>query len=51
MQNFNIVKSSDIEKTYRVARIMGDFDVKTEHTTEMFRGGYNFPINGKLVVL
>lgn len=43
MQNFNIIKTSEIEKTYRVARIMGDFDVKTEHTTEMFRGGVQFP--------
>lgn len=43
MQNFHIVKSSDIEKTYRVARIMGDFDVKTEHTTETFSGEMQFP--------
>ena len=43
MQNFHIVKSSDIEKTYRVAKIMGDFDVKFEHLTETFRGGVELP--------
>ena len=39
MQGFDIVKSCDIEQTYRVARIMADFDIKTEHTGEKFRGG------------
>lgn len=39
MQNFDIVKKAEIEKTFRVARIMGDFDVKEEHVNERFTGG------------
>lgn len=31
MQNIDIVKNIDIDNTYRVSRIMADFDVKTEH--------------------
>ena len=31
MQNFNIIKKSDIEQTFRVAKVMSDFDVKIEH--------------------
>ena len=36
MQNFNIIKKSDIDKTFRVAKIMADFDVKLEHSNEHF---------------
>ena len=43
MQNFDIVKKADVEKTFRVARIMGDFDVKTEHVAERFTGKIEFP--------
>lgn len=43
MQNFNIIKKSNIEETYRVARIMADFDVKQEHTQEIFQGTIKFP--------
>lgn len=43
MPNFNIVKTADIDKTYRVARIMGDYDVKTEHANEHFSGEIKFP--------
>lgn len=39
MPNFNIIRQSEIEKTYRVARIMSDFDVKENHTVENFKGG------------
>ena len=38
MPHFDIVKTSDVEKTYRVARIMGDYDVKTDHSNEHFVG-------------
>ena len=31
MQNIDIVKKIDIDNTYRVSRVMADFDVKTEH--------------------
>lgn len=43
MQNFNIVRKSEIEKTFRVAQIMGDFDVKTEHANETFTGSFDIP--------
>lgn len=43
MQNFDIVKNADIDKTFRVARIMGDFDVEQEHITEKFKGGVDIP--------
>ena len=43
MPSFYIVKNADIDKTYRVARIMGDYDVKTEHSNEHFVGEIKFP--------
>lgn len=43
MQSFNIVKKSDIDKTFRVAKIMGDFDVKIEHSNEHFEGKIELP--------
>lgn len=43
MPHFDIVKKSNIKKTYRVARIMGDYDVKTEHANEHFVGEINVP--------
>ena len=43
MPHFDIVKKSEIEKTYRVARIMSDFDVKTDHADEHFVGEINIP--------
>lgn len=43
MPSFNIVKKSDIDKTYRVARIYADFDVKAEHANEHFQGNIDIP--------
>lgn len=43
MQNFNIIKKSDIDKTFRVAKIMADFDVKFEHINEHFQGNIDLP--------
>ena len=43
MPSFDIVKTADIKKTYRVARIMGDYDVKTEHANEHFVGEIKMP--------
>lgn len=43
MQNFNIIKKSEIENTYRVARIKADFDVKEEHSNEHFVGVVEMP--------
>lgn len=43
MQDFNIVRKSDIDKTFRVAQIMGDFDVQESHAEEKFVGKIEFP--------
>lgn len=43
MQNFDIVKKSEIDKTFRVAKIMADFDVKLEHSNEHFEGNIELP--------
>lgn len=43
MQSFDIVKKSDIDETYRVARVMSDFDIKAEHSTEHFQGILEIP--------
>ena len=43
MQSFDIVKKSEIKHTFRVSKIMTDFDVKIEHSFENFRGQIEFP--------
>ena len=43
MYNFDIVKKSDIEKTFRVAKVMADFDVAIEHSFEHFIGEIKLP--------
>lgn len=43
MYTFDIVKKSDIEKTFRVAKIMADFDVSIEHSFEHFIGEIKLP--------
>lgn len=51
MQTFDIIKESNIDETYRVARIMGDFDVKAEHASEHFRGGIEIPDKWQIGVI
>lgn len=51
MQTFDIVKKSDIDETYRVARIMGDFDLKTDHATERFIGNIDYPSEWNIGVI
>lgn len=43
MPNFNIIKKSEIIKTFRVSKIMSDFDVKIEHSNEHFEGEIKIP--------
>lgn len=43
MPDFDIVKRSDIDNTFRVSKVMSDFDVKPEHATEEFCGKIDFP--------
>lgn len=45
MPNFNIIKESEIEKTYRVERVKGDFDLSLEKNIETFQG--NIDIENK----
>lgn len=51
MPNFDIVKKSDVANSYRVARIMGDFDVKSDHTTEHFVGSIEMPDEWQIGVI
>lgn len=43
MQNIDIVKNIDIDTTYRVSRIMADFDVKTEHLKREYHLNIELP--------
>lgn len=43
MQTFNIIKKNNVEETFRVKKIMSDFDVKLEHSNENFKGKIDIP--------
>ena len=43
MQNFNIVRKNKVNKTFRVAKVMSDFDVSMEHSNEHFEGKIDLP--------
>lgn len=43
MPNFDIIRKSDIDETFRVSKIKNDFDVKTDHADERFTGEINLP--------
>lgn len=43
MPSFDIVRTADVKQTYRVARIMGDYDVKADHANERFVGEIKMP--------
>lgn len=43
MYNFNIIKENKPDRTFRVAKIMSDFDVKLEHSNEHFIGTIEMP--------
>ena len=51
MPGFDIVKKCDIDKTYRIARIMGDYDVKLDHAQEHFRGNIELPEDWQIGVI
>ena len=51
MPSFDIIKTADIKKTYRVARIMGDYDVKLSHANEHFVGEIKMPDDWKIGVI
>jgi ABC-type glutathione transport system ATPase component len=43
MPNFDIIRKSNIDKTFRVSKIMNDFDIQLEHATERFTGNIELP--------
>lgn len=45
---FDIIKKSNIEKTFKVARVIGDFDIKLEHCDERFKGEIVYPANWQI---
>lgn len=51
MPYFDIVKQSEIEKTFRVAHVMSDYDVEPKHSNEHFKGEITFPENWQIGVI
>lgn len=45
MQHFNIIRKNNVKKTFRVAQVMSDFDVKLEHSNENFIGDIDLSSN------
>ncbi len=43
MPNFDIVKKTKPELTFRVSSIIGKFDLQSEEVIENFKGEINFP--------
>ncbi|ATE84877.1 putative ABC iron siderophore transporter [Oenococcus phage vB_OeS_unk162] len=43
MRHFDIIKTSQIDKTFRVAKIESDFDLKASHSNEHFIGDFDLP--------
>ena len=48
MPTFNIVKESKPNKTFRVASIIGKFDLQSEKITEQFQGDIDLPKNWQI---
>lgn len=48
MPNFDIIRNCEIDKTFRVAHVMGDFDVDPKHSEEHFKGSIDFPDNWQI---
>ena len=51
MPTFDIVRKSNIDNTFRVSKVMDDFDVKVEHSTEEFHGEIKFPDNWQIGII
>ncbi len=48
MPNFDIIRESKPEKTFRVASVIGKFDLESEHIVEHFQGNIDMPKNWKI---
>lgn len=51
MPHFDIVKENHPKQTFRVAKIMSDFDVKLEHSNEHFVGDITLPDEWQIGVI
>ena len=43
MQHFSIDKKNEVDKTFRVSKVMADFDVDPKHSNEHFEGDLDLP--------
>lgn len=43
MPTFDIVKNSEVENTFKVSKVMSDFDVKAKDSNEHFTGEIKYP--------
>ncbi|HHH5411653.1 TPA: hypothetical protein ACP06P_001161 [Streptococcus pyogenes] len=43
MPSFNIVKKNDLNSSFKVSKVMADFDVGAEHVREHFIGKIDYP--------
>lgn len=48
MPSFNIVRTSEPKKTFRVSSVIGTFDLQNSTITEEFKGEINFPENWQI---
>lgn len=51
MPAFDIVKKSEIKETFRVAKIMGDYDLQLNHSDEHFKGNFELPENWNIGII
>lgn len=51
MSHFHIVKNNVPSKSFRVSKIMADYDVKAEHSNEIFDGDFELPNTWKIGVI
>lgn len=43
MPSFDIIRKTDVDRTFRVASVMSDFDIRPEQCAEHFKGELNLP--------
>lgn len=43
MSHFHIVKNNVVENTFRTSKLMADYDIKAEHSNEVFEGDFDIP--------
>ena len=51
MQNFDIVRRSDVDNTFRVASIRGTFDLQDENIEERFVGSIDLPEDWQIGII